>query len=420
MSAALDLHPTPGHPAAVVAAVHEALDGIEVEGLAPDLYATTIAELARARSRLHAVELALVAAAERSTVAADAGCSSTGAWLSRQTRSGGAAAARAVKLATDLHDRLPVTADALSDGTLSPEHAAAIAHATSRLPARLTGDPLATVEASLVAKAQRVDPVQLRRLARRAMAAVEEDASLVDAHEDAQLRDEEVVARDRTRLTLHDNGDGTTSGHFTVPTLAASILRKALDAMTAPRRSRPGATRAQGGDTRVDRGWAHDRGLAFTDLLEHLPTDRLQSKVAATVVVTLGLDTLRGQLKTAGLDTDDLVSAAEARRLACQAGLVPAVLGGTSQPLDLGRSSRLFTEAQRVAGATRHTSCAADGCEVPYAWCELHHRRPWSMGGRTDLADMVPLCGFHHRRTHDPGHLHRRLPDGSIRFTRRT
>jgi hypothetical protein len=306
MSAALDLHPTPGHPAAVVAAVHEALDGIEVEGLSPDQYATTIAELARARSRLHAVELALVAAAERSTVAADAGCSSTGAWLSRQTRSGGAAAARAVKLATDLHDRLPVTAGALSDGTLSPEHAAAIAHATSRLPARLTGDQLATVEASLVAKAQRVDPVQLRRLARRAMAAVEEDASLVDAHEDAQLRDEEAVARDRTRLTLHDNGDGTTSGHFTVPTLAASILRKALDAMTAPRRSRPGATRAQGGDTRVDRGWAHDRGLAFTDLLEHLPTDRLHSKVAATVVVTLGLDTLRGQLKTAGLDTGDL------------------------------------------------------------------------------------------------------------------
>ena len=420
MTAVLDLHPTPGHPAAAVAVVHEALDGIEVEALAPDQYAATIGELARDRSRLHALELKLVAAAERARVAADAGCTSTGAWLSRQTRSGGAAAARAVKLATDLDDRLPATAEALSDGAVSPEHASVIAHATSRLPDGLSGDQVATVEASLVAKARRVDPVQLRRLARRALAAVEDDTSRVDAHEDAQLMDEEAAALARTRLTLHDNGDGTTSGHFTVPSLAASILRKVLDAMTAPRRGRLGATRAQAGDARLDRDWAHDRGLAFTDLLEHLPTDRLHGKVAATLVVTLELDTLRGQLKAAGLDTGDLVSASEARRLACQAGLVPAVLGGTSQPLDLGRSSRLFTEAQRTAGATRHTSCSADGCEVPYAWCELHHRRPWSRGGRTDQADMVPLCGFHHRRIHDPGHLHQRLPDGSVRFSRRT
>ncbi len=353
-------------------------------------------------------------------MATAAGCASTGAWLSRQTRSGGAAAARTVRLATDLHDRLPATTDALSDGLVSPEHAAVIAHATSRLPAGLTGEQRATVEATLVAKARRVDPVQLRRLARRALAAVEDDASVVDAHEDAQLRDEEAAARDRTRLTLHDHGDGTTSGHFIVPTLAASILRKALDAMTAPRRSRLGATRTQAGEARADRDWAHDRGLAFTDLLEHLPTDRLHGKVAATVVVTLDLDTLRGRLKAAGLDTGDLVSAAQARRLACQAGLVPAVLDGRSQPLDLGRSRRLFTEAQRVAGATRHTSCAAHGCEVPYAWSELHHRQPWNNGGRTDLADMVPLCGFHHRRIHDPDHLHQRLPDGTIRFTSRT
>ena len=109
----------------------------------------------------------------------------------------------------------------------------------------------------------------------------------------------------------------------------------------------------------------------FAQLLEHLPTDPLHGKVAATVVVTLDLDTLRGQLRAAGVDTGDLVSAAEARRLACQAGLVPAVPDGKSLPLDLGRSSRLFTEAQRVAGATRHTRCAAEGCDIRYAWCEL-------------------------------------------------
>jgi hypothetical protein len=149
--------------------------------------------------------------------------------------------------------------------------------------------------------------------------------------------------------------------------------------------------------------WAHARGAAFTQVLEHLPTDRLHGKVAATIVVTLDLDTLRGKLKAAGLDTGDLVSAAQARRLACNAGLVPTALSGQGQPLDLGRQKRLFSEGQRLAGATMFTTCAAEDCDVPYAWTELHHRRPWARGGSTDLADMVPLCGYHHRRLHAGG-----------------
>ncbi len=414
MTAALALHPHPGHPAAVVAVVHEALDGVHVEALRPDEYADTLASLSRARSRLHALELRLVAAAERSGVASEAGCSSTGAWVSQQTRSGSAQAARDVRLAVDLDDHLPATSSALGQGDISPEHASVIGHATSRLPRGLTTDQVAEVEASLVERARRLDPGQLRRVARRALAAVEPDEAVVDAHEDGLVRDEEAAALGRTRLTLHDNDDddGTLTGHFTVPVLAGSILKKVLDTMTAPRRNRQGSH---------DRDPAHERGLAFAQLLEHLPTDHLHGRSAVTVVVTLDLDTLRGQLKAAGLDTGDLVSAAQARRLACTAALVPAVLGGTSLPLDLGRRSRFFTEAQRLAGATHHIHCAADGCRTPYAWCELlHHRRPWSRHGPTDLADMVPLCGYHHRRIHDPDHVHRRMPDGSVRFSRRT
>ena len=80
----------------------------------------------------------------------------------------------------------------------------------------------------------------------------------------------------------------------------------------------------------------------------------------------------------------------------------PAVLGGGSLPLDLGRADRFFTEAQRVALATVYTECAAVGCDRPYAWCELHHEDPWAQGGQTDLDSAVPLCGYHHRRMHDP------------------
>ena len=228
------------------------------------------------------------------------------------------------------------------------------------------------------------------------------------------LTAEEEVADDRSRLTLHDNADGTVSGHFTVPSLAGSILRKVIEQLTAPRRGRRGAA-AQAGPTGRLLDRAQRAGQAFTELLEHLPTDRLHGKVAATVVVTIAHEKLLGALGAAGVDTGDR-SAQVSARLACGAGLLPAVLGGASQVLDAGRTQRLFTETQRTVLATQHTSCAADGCDRPFAWCELHHKRPWSQGGRTDLADAVPLCWFHHRRIHDRGYTHTYRPDGAITF----
>ena len=391
MTAQLDLHPDPGHPGAVVAAVHEALDELGTIVPVAGETASAVVECERAIRRLEALKLTLLAAADAARISELTGHASTGAWLASQTRGGHARCAREVRLAAALGEGLSATAGALADGSVSSDHASVIADAASRLPTGLSADQVSTVEARLVEHARRLDPVQLRRVARRALEAVEGDRATVDAHEDALLESEEDAARDRTRLTLHDNGDGTTSGHFTVPTLAASVLRKVLDTMTAPRRQPA---------TSGDRDPAHQRGLAFAQVVERLPTDRLHGKVAATVVVTLDIDTLRGRLRAARLDTGDLVSAAEARRLACSAGLVPAVLGGASLPLDLGRQQRLFSEAQRLAGASHHTSCAAADCDVPYAWCELHHRRPWHRLGRTDLAEMVPLCGHHHRLLH--------------------
>ena len=95
------------------------------------------------------------------------------------------------------------------------------------------------------------------------------------------------------------------------------------------------------------------------------------------------------------------------------------MLGERSVALDLGRESRLFSGAQRVAAGLSHDSCAASGCDRPFAWCELHHRHGWAAGGRTDLGNAVPLCHWHHQRIHDQGYLHACLPDGTIRLRRR-
>ena len=193
------------------------------------------------------------------------------------------------------------------------------------------------------------------------------------------------------------------------------MLGKVIESMTAPRRMREPGT---GGDRSYD--WAHRRGLAFAELLEHLPTDHLHPKTAATIVVTLSHDILQGGLKAAGLDTGQSITAGQARRLACNAALIPAVLGTRSVALDLGRETRLFTQAQRIAAGLHHDSCATDGCERPYAWCELHHQKPWTHAGRTDLTNALPLCHRHHQWIHDTAHHHQTMPDGSVRFSRRT
>jgi hypothetical protein len=137
--------------------------------------------------------------------------------------------------------------------------------------------------------------------------------------------------------------------------------------------------------------------------------------------VILDLDTLTTDHGWAETSTGDGITADQPRRLACQAGSIPVVLGGRGEVLDLGRTRRLFSPAQRKAMAVRDRQCTADGCDVPAAWCEAHHhRQPWSQGGKTDLADGKLLCPFHHHRAHDPGWITSHHPNGSTSFYRRT
>jgi hypothetical protein len=119
------------------------------------------------------------------------------------------------------------------------------------------------------------------------------------------------------------------------------------------------------------------------------------------------------------LESGASLSNEEVRRLLCEASVMPMVMSGRSVPLDLGTASRLFTKAQAIALSAMHDSCAAEGCDRPFAWCELHHRRAWADGGLTDLANAAPLCGYHHRRVHDVRYEHVWLADGSVRFRHR-
>ncbi|MDP2772090.1 MAG: DUF222 domain-containing protein, partial [Nocardioides sp.] len=149
---------------------------------------------------------------------------------------------------------------------------------------------------------------------------------------------------------------------------------------------------------------------------DHLPNT---GGVSATVVVMMTLETLMGGLKAAQLDTGTPISPGHARKLACEAGIIPVVLDGDSQPLDVGREKRLHTKAQRVAMLDHGQTCATRGCEHPASRCHAHHLTPWANGGHTSVKDVVWFCPRHHTLAHHDDYQLTRHPDGTITFTRR-
>ncbi len=94
--------------------------------------------------------------------------------------------------------------------------------------------------------------------------------------------------------------------------------------------------------------------------------------------------------------------------------------------LDLGRTTRLANRAQRRALRALYSTCAIPGCAVRYSRCKLHHIIWWRNGGRTDLANLLPICTHHHTKVHDHGwnlqfgpnrELTISFPDGTIHNT---
>lgn len=362
-------------------------------------------------AQVESLRLRLIAAA--ADVADDEACRDVAAWLTTRLRSDRGANRRAQRLATSLATRWSQVARALAQGAVNAEQAEVIVRALDEIPDAVGPDVLAKAESHLLADAEHFGPRELRILGRRILDVVAPD--LGEDAERAALEAEERRARRTTTLVTRSNGDGTTSIRIKVPDACADRLLTYLHAITSPRRD----AAAEPGE-RVP----HEvkLGQAFCSLLEVLDPQRLpvHGGDATTVVVTIDLQTLRDGLGVASLGSDARITAAEARRLACTARIVPMVLGGDSEILDLGRSRRLFNPAQRKAMAVRDRTCRAQGCDIPAAWCEAHHAaQPWVEGGKTDIEDGKLLCSWHHHRVHDDRYLHAELPNGDVRFHRR-
>lgn len=89
------------------------------------------------------------------------------------------------------------------------------------------------------------------------------------------------------------------------------------------------------------------------------------------------------------------------RRMACEAQIIPVVLGGNGVVLDVGRGSRLASRHQRLALEAMYSHCAIPDCHVSVNRCQPHHIQYWRNDGRTDMHNLVPLCSAHHRNVHE-------------------
>jgi hypothetical protein len=100
------------------------------------------------------------------------------------------------------------------------------------------------------------------------------------------------------------------------------------------------------------------------------------------------------------LGTGVAITAEAARRIACDAAIIPIVLGSQSEPLDIGRATRTVPAGIRRAVVARDIGCIHPGCSAPAAWCQTHHVQHWADGGETSLANLVLLCHHHHWIVH--------------------
>ena len=147
-------------------------------------------------------------------------------------------------------------------------------------------------------------------------------------------------------------------------------------------------------------------GQALCELIVRYPAKKLPKSggLNATLLVLIDEDSLMGRVEKAGiLDTGEKISPRLARRLACEAGIIPIVLGGDSQPLDVGRERRLHTRYQRYAMLARDQGCRAEGCDRTTG-LHAHHKTRWADGGDTNVKDGITLCHWHHNKAHDTGY----------------
>ncbi len=308
-----------------------------------------------------------------------------------------------------------LTRDALGAGGLLLEQARVIVRTLEDLPGDVDPAIVAKAERTLIEEAKVHDAHALARLGEHILAVVAPEVG--EKKDQERLERAARLAEQKRRLTMTRDGQGSVFLRATLPEAQAQMLTKVLHAIAAPKHQN--ATHGAG-TWETSKPSAQRMGEAFCELIETLPTGDLPriGRANASVVVTIDLEALFSGMGSATLDTGGVITAAEARRLACEARIIPAVLDGKSRVLDYGMGKRFHDEHQRGAITLEQHHCTATGCDWPAYLCHVHHDHPWSLGGPTDKANGRLLCPSHHARAHDPAYTATITGENAVSFTR--
>jgi hypothetical protein len=291
----------------------------------------------------------------------------------------------------------PATGAAASDGRLSTPMIDTIVGVMTQVPPEHREE----AEQHLLSFASEAGYKQVAALGARIVAHLDPDGAEPDTTEPATPSRELSLRRKRTGVwELNGRFDDDTGSR-------ASAL---LDALAERR------TSDEGPDLRSPQERFGDAFSDAVDLALNSPDLPMQAGERAHVMVAVSLDDLRSGVGQATLGDTGRISAAEARIHACDCMLIPTVLGGKSEPLDLGRQRRLVPPGIRRALYLRDRGCAFPGCHRPPRHCQGHHIRHWADGGPTELGNMVLMCAHHHRLLHRSGWQVRIAADGLPEF----
>ena len=394
--------PPAGHPVAVLCdRLGDRLDAI---GEAP-LWSAADAEivdlivgLETQQRRLAAWQAMVVAEAARRDLAKTVAATGTVPWLSALLTCRPQQARQVCRLGEDLDGGLDQTRAAFAAGEVDAAQAQVIATAVHALPDDIGVDGKAQAERVMLGEADRYHAGVLAALGSTLLERVAPDL--------AETRLGEQLARAEARDTDRHNSLGGSLDHRgririrgELDCESWALVSAALEPLAKP-------APLQHPDGTVDRD---DRtvGNRYADALVELARRAMTSNQLPThggypahLTITIDHHSLVTGIGAGLLDTGTPLSARAVRRIACDATVLPVLLGTDSIPLDAGRAARVFTKELRKAVELRDIGCTFPGCSRPAAWSQVHHITHWLDGGPTSLDNGVLVCGHHHRTLH--------------------
>lgn len=328
----------------------------------------------------------------------------------------------------------PELAAAFAGGTVGSRSATIITMALDRVRHQVTPEANERMERSLTRTAQETDPDFVGRICRRWTDAIDQDGS---EPSEAELRHRQGAFLRAARRGLHHVEIFATTAQY-------ECLLTVMNAAANPRLAGdPAGSRAVGADAPGGDGTAAESGGSTgfmaqsgedgSELDQRTRPQRLLDGLVSAcsaalstaalpaagglrpqVMVTIDYRDLFNRLQdgvgagttgtgSAGAGTmlfAGPVTASTIRKIACDADLIPMVLGSEGRVLDIGRASRVFPPHIRKAIAARDLGCAFPNCTIPAAWCEAHHVNYWSHGGSTSTENGTLLCSHHHHLVH--------------------